>query len=112
MARHEVTQYFDDIDNSPLADEDVNVVDFTIDGVDYTMELGPKNKKEFDDALAPYLAVARRVSKSSRGKAANSSSSAARNKLIREWAQSNNIEVSKRGRIAADVIQKFNKAHQ
>ncbi|WP_459612871.1 histone-like nucleoid-structuring protein Lsr2 [Corynebacterium urogenitale] len=113
MARQEVTQYFDDIDNSPLAEEEVQVVDFTIDGVEYTMDLGPKNKQVFDEVLAPYIKAARRVSKSSsRGKSSAGSSSAVRNKLIREWALNNGLEVSKRGRIAADVVEKFNKAHQ
>ncbi|MBC2681470.1 histone-like nucleoid-structuring protein Lsr2 [Corynebacterium anserum] len=111
MARREVTQYFDDLDNSLLADGDVNIIDFSIGGVDYTMELGPENKRKFDDAIAPFIAVARRATKRASGrKSTASSGNAARNKRIREWAHENNIAVSERGRISADVVEQFNKA--
>lgn len=112
MARREVTQYFDDLDDSPLADADVNVIDFSIGGVDYTMELGPKNKQKFEDAVAPFVSAARRLPKNaSARKSSVSTNNAARNKRIREWAIDNNIAVSKRGRIASDVIEKFNEAN-
>lgn len=111
MARREVTQYFDDFDNSPLADDDVNVVDFSVNGADYIMELSTKNKQKFDEAVQPFVAVARRAQRTP-GRRSGTTSSAARNKRIREWAEKNNVEVSKRGRISSEVIEKFNRAHR
>lgn len=109
MARREVTQYFDDFDNSPLADDEVNVIDFSVNGVHYTMELSSKNKKKFDDAVAPFVEVARRTSAARKP---SPSASAARNRRIREWAEQHGVAVSKRGRIASDVIEKYNRANR
>ena len=35
MARREITQFFDDIDNSPLNEDEVIVIRFSVDGKDY-----------------------------------------------------------------------------
>ncbi|WP_099298264.1 Lsr2 family protein [Corynebacterium dentalis] len=111
MARREVTQFFDDFDNSPLEDNEVNVVEFSVNGVDYVMELSEKNLQKFQSAVDPYIAVARRATRSSSNRKSSSNSSSNRNKRIREWALENNLDVSKRGRIASDIIEKFNQAH-
>lgn len=110
MARREVTQFFDDFDNTALSHDEVNIVEFAVNGIDYTMELSEKNLQKFQAAVDPYIAVARRTPRTATRKP-NSNASLNRNKRIREWAQANNIEVSKRGRIASDVIEKFNQAH-
>ena len=111
MARREVTQFFDDFDNSPLEDNEVNVVEFSVNSVDYVMELSEKNLQKFQSAVDPYIAVARRAARSSSNRKSSSNSSSNRNKRIREWALENNLDVSKRGRIASDIIEKFNQAH-
>ena len=111
MARREVTQFFDDLDNSPLEENEVNVVQFSVNGIDYVMELSEKNLQKFQSAVDPYIAVARRATRSSSNRKSNSNSSSNRNKRIREWALENNLDVSKRGRIASDIIEKFNQAH-
>lgn len=112
MARREITQYFDDLDNSPLSPEEVKVVDFSFDGTDYTMELSAKNKEKFAEALAPFISVARRVPRSGGARRSGSTTSnAAKNRKIREWALKQNLEVSKRGRISAEIVDKYNKAH-
>ncbi|WP_312098321.1 histone-like nucleoid-structuring protein Lsr2 [Corynebacterium dentalis] len=111
MARREVTQFFDDFDNSPLEDNEVNVVEFSVNGIDYVMELSEKNLQKFQSAVDPYIAVARRAARSSSNRKSSSNSSSNRNKRIREWALENNLDVSKRGRIASDIIEKFNQAH-
>ena len=98
MARREITQFFDDLDNAPLSEEEVNVVDFSVNGIDYTLDLSAKNRAAFEKALAPYIQVARRKTNPER------------NRMIREWARENNVAVSERGRISADVIEKFETA--
>ncbi|TYR18977.1 Lsr2 family protein [Corynebacterium urealyticum] len=111
MARKEITQYFDDIDNAPLAAEDVNVVEFAVDGVTYSMDVSTANREKFEEALAPYIAVARRVQRTSARHAPQSTNSPERSRAIREWAQANGLQVSDRGRIPQDIVDKYDAAH-
>lgn len=111
MARKEITQYFDDIDNAPLAAEDVNVVEFAVDGVTYSMDVSTANREKFEKALAPYIAVARRVQRTSARRAPQSTNSPERNRAIREWAQANGLQVSDRGRIPQEIVDKYEAAH-
>ena len=112
MARREITQFFDDLDNTPLNEDEVNVVDFSVNGIDYTLDLSSKNSKALDEALAPFIKVARRKTRSGSAgrRSAQRNSNPERNRIIREWARENNLTVSERGRISADVIEKFEKA--
>ena len=111
MARKEITQYFDDIDNAPLAAEDVNVVEFAVDGVTYSMDVSTANREKFEEALAPYIAVARRVQRKSSRRAPQSTNSPERNRAIREWAQANGLQVSDRGRIPQNIVDQYDEAH-
>ncbi|MGV0383148.1 histone-like nucleoid-structuring protein Lsr2 [Corynebacterium sp. 22_2729] len=112
MARREITQFFDDLDDTPLSEDEVNVVDFSLNGIGYTLDLSAKNRDAFDKALAPFVQVARRKTRGGAAgrRTANRSANPERNRMIREWARENNVEVSERGRISADVIEKFEKA--
>ncbi|RAV31375.1 histone-like nucleoid-structuring protein Lsr2 [Corynebacterium heidelbergense] len=112
MARREVTQYYDDMDNSPLNEDEVNVVDFSVNGVDYTMDLSTENQQKFQDAVGPFVNVARRKGRGGnrRSTTQRDTNSAERNRKIREWARKNGVEVSSRGRISADVVEAYRKA--
>ncbi|HIW96177.1 MAG TPA: Lsr2 family protein [Candidatus Corynebacterium gallistercoris] len=112
MARREVTRYYDDLDNTELSAGEVQVVDFSANGVDYTLDLSQENKQKFEEALKPFIAVARRKVRSGAAgrRTATRSANPQRNKMIREWAQANGVEVSERGRIAQSVIDKFERA--
>lgn len=55
MARREITQYFDDIDNTPLTEDQVHVVRFGVNGINYVLDLSADNAQKFEDALAPFI---------------------------------------------------------
>ena len=59
MARREITQYFDDIDNSPLKDDEVNTIRFSVDGNHYVLDLSEKNAADFRSAVEPWISAAR-----------------------------------------------------
>ena len=111
MAKQIVTLLTDDIDGSK-ADR---TVEFSIDGVSYTIDLSDKNAGKLRKALDPYLAVASRVSRSGtggriasrNGSAAPSRTNREQNQAIREWAGKNGYEVSERGRIPSSVVEAF-----
>ena len=51
MARKEVVELTDDLDQSPAS----QTIQFAIDGVEYEIDLSEKNAKKFNSALAPYV---------------------------------------------------------
>ena len=96
----------DDYDGS-TADETVT---FSLDGADYEIDLSTDNASGLRDALAPWVAHARKVGgRRKRGgtKPANGSSTSD----IRAWALDNGHEVSSRGRVSAEVREAYEKAH-
>ena len=123
MAQRTTVTLVDDLDEGE-ADE---TVEFGVDGATYEIDLSEANASKLRDALADYVAHARRVSGRRRsGRAttrpASSSPAAARpngrasvdreqNQAIREWARRQGMTVSERGRIPAEVSEAYHKAH-
>ena len=107
MAQRTVVKLVDDLDNKEIEDGG-QTVSFSYNGVQYEIDLGVKNAKKFDDALAPFVAAARRTG--GRQGRASKSSSAVDTKAVRAWAKSNNIEISARGRIPAEVVDQYRAA--
>ncbi len=100
-----ITELVDDIDGSK-AEETVR---FAIDGVEYEVDLSEKNAKKLRDAVAGYAEKARKV-RGGRGGRKMTAVSQVDTKAVRAWAKSNNIELSSRGRIPADVVDQYRKA--
>ena len=106
----------DDIDGGEAAE----TVEFALDGTRYEIDLSAGNAQALRDAFAPFVAAARRAG---RGASAPSSSGGSRRRRgstsmdrsqvqhIRQWARDNGIKVSERGRIGADVLEKYQAAH-
>jgi hypothetical protein len=110
MAKQIVTLLTDDIDGSK-ADR---TVEFSIDGVSYTIDLSDKNAGKLRKALDPYLAAASRIGRNSTARIATRSAAPApsranrdQNQAIREWANKNGYEVSERGRIPTSIVEAF-----
>ena len=107
----------DDIDGGEAAE----TVEFALDGTRYEIDLSAQNAQALRDALAQYVAAARRAG---RGSSAPSSSGGRRSgrrgstsmdksqvQHIRQWARDNGLKVSERGRISADILEKYQAAH-
>ncbi|QBX54952.1 Lsr2 family protein [Nocardioides seonyuensis] len=101
----------DDLDGS----EATQTVSFAIDGTSYEMDLNDANAASLREALAGYIGHARKVTGGTRrgsGRRTSSGSGSGGNtKAVREWAKSQGMEVSERGRISADVQQAYDAAH-
>jgi len=106
MARREVTQFFDDLDGTALSADDVNVVEFSYAGSDYTLDLSEDNALKF----ATKVAKTRSTRSRSTGAAAPKSDPN-RNKRIREWARDNGHTVSARGQISHEIISAYEEAN-
>lgn len=119
MATQTTTTLVDDIDGSAATDTHV----FGLDGTWYEIDLNDKNAKKLNDALTVFIAAARRGEPESRRSQsrqpkAKTTRSASRPSLdreqttaIRDWARSQGMTVSDRGRLAQTVIDQYEAAH-
>ncbi|NIL75361.1 Lsr2 family protein [Rhodococcus sp. B10] len=115
MAKKVYVQLVDDIDDKPIESGGEHIA-FSVNGVDYEIDLSDKNAKEFHRKLNYYIDHSARVggkrTKKSVGTAtAGGKRAANQTKAIREWAKANGYAISARGRIPADVENAFDAAH-
>lgn len=108
MAKKVTTTLVDDLNPKVSADETVG---FSLDGVDYEIDLTSAHADKLRASLAPWVEKARRVSGRRKAKSPQRSAlSREQSKAIREWATRNGREVSPRGRIPGDVVKAFHAA--
>ena len=85
---------------------------FSLDGRDYEIDLCEKHSQRFDEVLRRFSERARkvtgRVGRTKRRTAAHRQHSAE----VRAWAKRSGIEVSDRGRIPANVIERYDASHR
>jgi Lsr2 len=95
----------DDYDGG-TADETVT---FSLDGAEYEIDLSSKNATGLREALAPWVAHARKIG--GRRKRTTKATGSSSTSDIRAWAQAQGLDVSSRGRVSADVREAYEKAH-
>jgi hypothetical protein len=108
MAQKIQTLLIDDLDGG----EARGTVRFGLDGTDYEIDLSAAHAKALHKVLEKYVGAGRKVS--GPAKRAGRSRRAARGgpnaPEVREWAKSQGIKVSDRGRVPDDLIVKFKEA--
>lgn len=115
MATKTITVFTDDLDGTELP-AGSRSTRFSIDGVEYEIDLSADNRQALSAALEPFIAAGRRTgassSRSSAPRARSSKKSDAdRLSAIRSWAQSNGYTVGDRGRIKAEIVDAYDAAH-
>jgi hypothetical protein len=111
VAKRTISMLIDDLDGGD-ADETVT---FGIDGVQYQIDLSAKNATKMREALARYVDAGMRVGRSPRPTARPTTERGRvpaavdrdQNRAIRAWAQSKGIEVSDRGRIKQEIVDRY-----
>ena len=107
MAQIIQTLLIDDIDGAEAA----GTVRFGLDGTEYEIDLSAAHGDELRKALEQYLAHARRTAGTARSAARSRLGSAAVDTAkVREWAKGQGIEVKGRGRVPADVVERYKTA--
>jgi len=107
MAKSTVTQISDDLDGS----KDATEVSFAYNGTEYTIDLSRKNRTAFEKVLKPYTEAGTKVSRRNSARRLSSGGSGRQDlAAIRTWAAQQGIEVSDRGRISKDVIDRYDAA--
>src|SRR3954453_5428759 len=107
MAQRTITVRIDDLTGKDIADGSGESVEFALDGQSYEIDLDTTSAERLRRLLARYVRAGRRVSGSTVGQSKPSEPPAALvdNSAVRAWAASNGIQVSKRGRPSAAVIE-------
>jgi hypothetical protein len=105
----------DDVDGGE-ADETVT---FSLDGVNYEIDLSEANAESLRESLGEWTGHARRVGgrasgrsrSGGRGKGAAASASKTDLSSVRSWARDNGYQVSDRGRVSSEVLAAYEAAH-
>jgi hypothetical protein len=103
------TLFIDDLDGSAAE----GTVRFGLDGTEYEIDLNTRHAQELRDALARYVAAARRAGDATRRPTRNTRQGAVsgpNNTEVREWAKAQGIDVKDRGRVPAELVVKFKAA--
>ncbi|MGC4760029.1 histone-like nucleoid-structuring protein Lsr2 [Micromonospora trifolii] len=112
MARKVITVLTDDLDGGK-ADR---TVEFSLDGVAYTIDVSDENAGVLRKTLDPYINAGRRIGRgpveSARsvrrpGRPAGAGMDREQNRAIREWAVKNGYKISERGRIPVEVVEAY-----
>ena len=90
------------------ASQDVETLNFSMDGRGYEIDLCPQHRSELADNLGLFERHGRKVRPGRKVRRVNDSHQSAD---IREWARHHGYDVSDRGRISADVIEDYEAAH-
>jgi Lsr2 len=110
--------YRDDLDGTT---ENVRNLTYTLEGQDYEIDLSEDNVQRFYSALEPFVAKSRQVKRHAstaparrRGGDGRRSGGSGRDDIpdVRAWAQANGFDVSERGRIKKEILDKYDEAHQ
>lgn len=122
MARQVVVEHVDDIDGSPIVEGKGETITFSVNGIDYEIDLSAKNAKEFHKKLDYYIDHATRVGgRKYRSAGTLTSGDEVKRKptrrdrdhvrAVREWAQDQGYDIGVRGRIPTEIAEAYNAAH-
>jgi hypothetical protein len=119
MAQKVIREFIDDIDDIDGWEAE-RTFTFGVDGANYEIDLSSENIKAFNEAIAGFVAKARRVRASGSGRQARKTSasisgggrSREQTQAVREWARQQGHSINDRGRIPVSIQQAFDQAHQ
>jgi len=108
MAQKVEVRLIDDLDGK----EANETISFGLDGSNYEIDLSAKNADKLRGAFATYVGVARKAGRipAKAGRRRSGGSATAdreQNQAIREWAKKQGLNVSERGRIPAEIVEKY-----
>lgn len=109
MAQQIQTLYIDDLDGGKAE----GTVRFGLDGADYEIDLSAAHAKALRKAAEKYIQAGRKVGGPTRRSARTNGRGRAGGPNpaeVREWAKSQGVKVSDRGRVPTDLIVKFRAA--
>lgn len=112
MASKTVVILSDDLDGSEASE----TIRFSLDNSEYEIDLNEGHANELRQTLERFTNAGRKVSGGRAGRASTSSRKSSSQggpdaKAVRQWAIENGINVNTRGRIQAEIVEKYEAAH-
>jgi len=84
-------------------DEGATTIRFGFGETTYEVDLAEANTDKLEKALAPFIQVAREVVK-------RTTTGTSETAKVREWAVAQGIEVNQKGRVPADLVERYQAA--
>ncbi|MFJ4428803.1 histone-like nucleoid-structuring protein Lsr2 [Streptomyces bobili] len=110
MAQKIVTVYTDDLTGDES--EEVQRHTFSLDGVNYEIDLVSDNYDKLFEALAPFIETGRKLGRpKGAGRPRKASVDGPSAEELRAWARSNDYQVNERGRVPAHIREAYEQAH-
>jgi len=108
MAQKIQTLFIDDIDGGAAE----GTVRFGLDGTEYEIDLNAKHAEELRKVLADYATHGRKVGGTSRRgpRGRRSNADVIDTAKVREWAKGKGFDIKERGRVPANVVEKYKAA--
>ena len=106
MAQQIQTLFIDDIDGGAAE----GTVRFALDGTDYEIDLSAEHNEELHQVLAGYVTHARKAGGTARRGPRGRRPADLDTRRVREWARAEGIDIKERGRVPAEVIEKYKAA--
>lgn len=113
MAQQATVHYVDDLEYAAgrRVPADHKGVKIGIDGKHYEIDLSDENYRKLAEILSPLVAAGRRshgrAGRGNVGPYARQRAERDENQAVREWAREQGMKVSERGRIPADILEKY-----
>lgn len=101
-----------DYDEKEIPDGQRMTRAFSLDGRDYEIDLCERHSQKFDEVFRRFAVRARKAAGRAGRTEQRTSVHRRRSADIRAWAKANDISVSDRGRIPADVIARYDASHR
>ncbi len=111
MAQKVSVTFACDYDSKEIPDGEHLTRAFSLDGRDYEIDLCEKHSQKFDEAVTRFAERARRVTGRVGRPKRRTAAHRQRSAEIRSWAKRTGIKVSDRGRIPAQVINRYEASH-
>ncbi|MFJ5036116.1 Lsr2 family protein [Streptomyces sp. NPDC088560] len=110
MAQKIVTIYTDDLTGKES--DEVSTHAFSLDGVNYEIDLTPENHDKLDAALRPFIEGGRKLGRAKGpGRVRRDTADGPSAEEVRTWAREYGYEVNARGRVPREIREAFDAAH-
>ena len=90
--------------------EGTETLRFSLEGASYEIDVCAAHGAALRDAFAPYVGAARRAGRSGSGGRRRRVATGVDPAAVRAWAKSQGLKVNERGRIPADIVDRFTAA--
>jgi hypothetical protein len=109
MAQKIVTVHSDDL--TGMESDEVSTHRFSLNGVNYEIDLTPENYDKLDTALRPFIEKGRKVGRTKEtGRVRRGAVEGPSAEEVRAWARANGHEVNDRGRVPREIREAFEAA--